>query len=351
MKNLFPESHKPKFSYILQYILFATFGSILTTLLALVVLWFISQHASVDIYLSFALKLLSLSIVFGALISVIIYRKFIAPLIELGKAMEKISGGNFDAKLKCSSRLTEVNKLYRHFNTMVTELSKIDTIQTDFISNVSHEFKTPLSAIEGYASLLQDSQLTAEMKDQYVEKIIYNTRRLSELVGNILLLNKVSNGSSSPKVSTYRLDEQIRQSILALEAKWTEREIDFDVDLPECEYTGCEILLGHVWTNLIDNAVKFSNQGGEISIRLTESDGGLIFSIHNYGEIIPAGEIRQVFNRFYQSEGSRKNEGSGLGLALVKTIINKCHGSISVQSSQETGTEFRVALPRNNKAA
>ena len=290
------------------------------------------------------LRVLLISILSGAAIAVGLSKIFVSPMMKLGDAMRKVAGGDFTVRLDCTSKIRDVREVYGSFNTMVKELGNTETLQTDFVSNVSHEFKTPINAIEGYASLLQDSQLTDEQKNAYIDKIIFNTRRLSDLVGNILLLSKVNNQTISLKASTFRLDEQVRQSILALESKWEKKEIEFDIDLDEIEHTGYENLLSHVWLNLIDNAVKFSPQNGQIRIRLKQLAGSVTFSIWDNGLPIPEADIDRIFNKFYQGDNSHASEGNGLGLALVRKIVAAAHGTINVTSSEDAGTEFVVAL-------
>jgi len=259
--------------------------------------------------------------------------------------MNKVAAGDFSIRLDCDSRQDDLTEVYSSFNTMVNELSQTDTLQTDFISNVSHEFKTPINAIEGYASLLNDSTLSDEEQKIYVDKIIFNTKRLSDLVGNVLLLSKLSNSAVQATSSLYRLDEQIRQSILALESRWTAKSIDFDIDLDETEYCGSESTMAHVWLNLIDNAIKFSNNGGEVKIRLHNQNDKAVFTVTNNGISIPESSLDRIFTKFYQCDTSRKSEGNGLGLALVKMILDAAKGSIYVKSTDEAGTEFKVILP------
>ena len=241
-------------------------------------MWLLNRRFGVWLGIPYMLRVLLISILSGAAIAVGLSKIFVSPMMKLGDAMRKVAGGDFTVRLDCTSKIRDVREVYGSFNTMVKELGNTETLQTDFVSNVSHEFKTPINAIEGYASLLQDSQLTDEQKNAYIDKIIFNTRRLSDLVGNILLLSKVNNQTISLKASTFRLDEQVRQSILALESKWEKKEIEFDIDLDEIEHTGYENLLSHVWLNLIDNAVKFSPQNGQIRIRLKQLAGSVTFS-------------------------------------------------------------------------
>ena len=335
---------RSKFNYGFIFSSAAFIGSLLSTALALAVVWLLNRRFGVWLGIPYMLRVLLISILSGAAIAVGLSKIFVSPMMKLGDAMRKVAGGDFTVRLDCTSKIRDVREVYGSFNTMVKELGNTETLQTDFVSNVSHEFKTPINAIEGYASLLQDSQLTDEQKNAYIDKIIFNTRRLSDLVGNILLLSKVNNQTISLKASTFRLDEQVRQSILALESKWEKKEIEFDIDLDEIEHTGYENLLSHVWLNLIDNAVKFSPQNGQIRIRLKQLAGSVTFSIWNNGLPIPEADIDRIFNKFYQGDNSHASEGNGLGLALVRKIVAAAHGTINVTSSEDAGTEFVVAL-------
>lgn len=339
---------RSKFNYGFIFSSAALVGSLLSTALAMFIVWLLNRRFGVWLGMPYTIRVLLISILSGAAIAVGLSKIFVSPMMKLGDAMRKVAGGDFSVRLDCTSKIRDVREVYGSFNTMVKELGNTETLQTDFVSNVSHEFKTPINAIEGYASLLQDSQLTDEQKNAYIDKIIFNTRRLSDLVGNILLLSKVNNQTISLKASTFRLDEQVRQSILALESKWEKKEIEFDIDLDEIEYTGYENLLSHVWLNLIDNAVKFSPQNGQIRIRLKQLDGSVTFSIWDNGLPIPEADIGRIFNKFYQGDNSHASEGNGLGLALVRKIVAAAHGTINVTSSEDAGTEFVVALPNSS---
>ena len=339
---------RSKFNYGFIFSSAALVGSLLSTALAMFIVWLLNRRFGVWLGMPYTIRVLLICILSGAAIAVGLSKIFVSPMMKLGDAMRKVAGGDFTVRLDCTSKIRDVREVYGSFNTMVKELGNTETLQTDFVSNVSHEFKTPINAIEGYASLLQDSQLTDEQKNAYIDKIIFNTRRLSDLVGNILLLSKVNNQTISLKASTFRLDEQVRQSILALESKWEKKEIEFDIDLDEIEYTGYENLLSHVWLNLIDNAVKFSPQNGQIRIRLKQLAGSVTFSIWDNGLSIPEADIGRIFNKFYQGDNSHASEGNGLGLALVRKIVAAAHGTINVTSSEDAGTEFVVALPNSS---
>lgn len=271
-------------------------------------------------------------------------KMLIDPIAKLRSAMREVADGDFKVEAKCESHIQDVQDIYDSFNSMVRELSTTETLQTDFISDVSHEFKTPINAIEGYASLLEGEPSPEEQR-AYVEKILFNTRRLSALTGNILLLSKLSNQSILPQKTQFRLDEQIRQAIVALEQMWSEKELGFEVELEETPFFGYESLLPHVWTNLIGNAVKFSPKGGEIRIKMMRTEGAVVFTIEDDGPGIVPGDEEHIFTKFYQSESSHGMEGNGLGLALVRQIVEMSGGSVDVRNLEAGGCRFTVRLP------
>ena len=280
-------------------------------------------------------------LIFNTLISGVITAflngKILAPITKLSQAMTKVSEGDFTQQL-------QISESCKSFNIMTKELRATELLQTDFVSNVSHEIKTPINAIEGYTTLLQGEELSRE-QEEYVEKILYNTRRLSGLVGNILLLSRLENQNIPMKKETYRLDEQIRQTILSLEEKWTEKEIEFQVDMENICYMGNEGLLMHIWINLLDNAIKFSPKKGIIAIRLKEEADGVVFVIADDGPGVSEKVRSRMFDKFYQADGSHKAEGNGLGLALVKRILDLHDGTIDVKNRDDGGCEFSVRLP------
>ena len=295
------------------------------------------------------LLLLDLSIVslaVGSVVTLIVSKYFFAPMKKLGQAMERVADGDFDVRLEGKSSSKEIMEVYSGFNMMANELSATEILQTDFVSNVSHEFKTPINAIEGYATLLQDSENLSPTQQAYVDKIVYNTSRLSTLVGSILLLSKLENQQIPTGQTCYRLDEQIRHSIVALEPAWEKKDVEFDVELARTEYVGSEPMMRHVWDNLISNAIKFSPQGGIVRMRLEKGEKGLIFTISDQGPGISEEAQKHIFDKFYQADSSHKQEGNGLGLALVKRILAMENGNIRVANQKTGGACFTVTLPK-----
>jgi signal transduction histidine kinase len=243
-----------------------------------------------------------------------------------------------------SSQLEEVQTTFRNFNAMVGQLNSISTLSNDFVANVSHEFKTPLSTIEGYAMLLQDPSLNEEERQDCIEKILTQTQRLTTLVGNILLLSKIESKELADQYSTFRLDEQIRQSIVALESAWVAKDIELDVELQRVSYLGNEPMMRHVWDNLISNAIKFSPPGGRVSLRLIREQDKLIFTVEDQGPGLSPESQKHIFDKFYQADTSHKQEGNGLGLALTKRILAIEKGHVVSENIPEGGCRFTVTL-------
>ena len=290
------------------------------------------------------LYLVVVSLFVGVLVTVLLSRLFFAPIKRMRQAMARVAEGDFDTKLYTRSNSREIRDIYAGFNLMTDELRSMEVLQTDFVSNVSHEFKTPLGAIEGYSTLLQDCDNLTPQQREYVDKIIFNTQRLSSLTGSILLLSKLENQQIPTGQSSFSLDEQIRQTIVTLEPVWAPKDIEFDVDMAAVQYFGNEPLMRHVWSNLLSNAAKFSPQGEEIHIGLSRKEGEILFWIRDFGPGIPQESMNHIFSRFYQADSSHKQEGNGLGLALVDKILRLEGGSITAENCPDGGCKFTVTL-------
>ena len=287
------------------------------------------------------------SLVIALIATHFLSKMFFDPIKELREGMQKIADGNFDTRFETKSTSDEIQEVFAGFNMMAQELGSTEILQTDFVSNVSHEFKTPINAIEGYTMLLQSTENIDETENEYIEKILFNTRRLSSLVSNILLLSKLENKSIQTHREKYALDEQIREDILALESLWEPKDIEFDVDLDAVRYYGNKNVLHHVWSNLLSNAIKFSPNGGTIKMRLYKENEKIVFLIEDNGPGLSEEAKKHLFDKFYQADTSHKEEGNGLGLALVKNIVSLCDGEISAENLDVGGCRFTVTLPIN----
>ena len=281
----------------------------------------------------------------AALLSMIMSRVVLAPVARLSAASRQIAGGDFDLNLTYEGAIEEYRDTYQSFNTMARELSTIETLRSDFIANVSHEFKTPLTTIEGYAMLLQDQELSAEERADCAQRILDSAGRLSGLVTNMLMLSKLEQQTTAVEKAPFWLDEQIRQVMVGLEPVWGPKELQLELDLPPVKFNGNESLLYHVWSNLLSNAVKFSPKGAPLTVTLKEQGGRVTFSVTDRGPGMSEDVQRHIFDKFYQGDSSRKQEGSGLGLPLAKRVAQLCGGSITVQSKPGAGSTFTVTLP------
>lgn len=329
-----------------RLILIVMVALIFIVLLVALLNLFIHGVLQIEYRMPLVLEYLIFCIVIGAIVSSILGKLIFKPLYELEEAMEKVADGDYDVRLNEDSKIREIHEVYAGFNLMTKQLQGTEILQTDFVSNVSHEFKTPINAIEGYATLLQDEEHTSsEERTEYVGKILQNSKRLSHLVSDILLLSKVDNEAIQEKQTTFRLDEQIRQAIVLLEPEWTKKNIEFDVEMEEIEITANESLLYHVWYNLLSNAIKFDpDEGGIVRIYLVRRNKQVIFEVEDNGPGVPEESKKRIFDKFYQGEGAHKYEGNGLGLALVKKILNLTNGEVAVENLSGGGARFTVVL-------
>lgn len=293
------------------------------------------------------LQVILFSILIALVSSFFFSKTLFSPIKEMCKGMQEIADGNFAIRLKTKSTSDEIQEMFAGFNMMAKELASTEILQSDFVSNVSHEFKTPINAIEGYTMLLQGTENIDDIGNEYIEKILFNTKRLSSLVSNILLLSKIENQSIHTHNECYSLDEQIREDILALEHMWEPKSIEFDVELDTIKFNGAKNLMHHVWCNLISNAIKFSPRGSTLTIRLVKSEGKIQFSVADCGPGISEEAKKHLFDKFYQADTSHKEEGNGLGLALVKKIISLIGADISAENIPTGGCMFKVTLYEN----
>ena len=285
-----------------------------------------------------------ISLVFGLLVSAYISTKFLQPVNELKRMTTRVAKGDFTVQIEKIPD-NEFGEFIEDFNTMVKELRKNEMLKNDFVSNVSHEFKTPLAIIEGYVTLLQDPLLSEENREKYTSIVIEATKKLSTLVNNVLKISRIDNRKITINNEEYSLDEQIREAILFYEEEWTLKNIDFDIDLEEVSIIGDKNLLVNVWNNLINNAIKFSNKNSTIFINLVRENNNAVVTIKDQGCGINEEDVPYIFDKFFQSDKSHKSNGNGLGLTLVKEIIDLSKGSILVESKRDVGTTFKIFLP------
>ena len=293
----------------------------------------------------FLINFTIVSIVIGTVFSMIVGRRFLAPVIEISEATKKVARGDFSVVLSEETRGEETRTMAHNFNIMTQELAHTEMFHNDFIENVSHEFKTPLSAIEGYVTLLQKKDLSEEKRAEYTARILFNTNRLSTLTGNILLLSRLENQGIEVSKELFSLDEQLRETILILEHQWIEKNIDLEIDLDTVDYCGSKELLGQVWQNIIGNAVKFAPQNGNIRILLRTHLSQIKVSVTDNGSGMSPEVMAHIYEKFYQGDSSRSSLGNGLGLTLARRIIDLHNGSMKASSEVGRGTTITVTLP------
>ena len=265
------------------------------------------------------------------------------PVQVLTRAHEKVQEGDFTVRLP-DNQPGEMGELMRSFNDMTEALGSTAYLQKDFISSISHEFKTPIASIRGFAKLLQMPGLTEEQRTEYINLIAQESDRLSRLSETLLRLSALEQQTALASLTSFPLDEQLRQVILRLEPAWSHKDIGWQLDMEEIAITSDQELLNQVWVNIIQNAIKFSPEGSDIEVRVFRADNAIV-EIQDHGCGMSEEAQKRIFDKFYQADKSRKQEGVGLGLSLVKRIVDMLGGTVSVQSQEGEGSTFRVELP------
>lgn len=284
----------------------------------------------------------------GTIISSVVSYHLLRPLRELIAATKTVAKGDFSVQLKSEDQIGEMAELIDSFNLMTRELGGIEMFRSDFINTFSHEFKTPIVSIRGFAKQLKNENLTAEERQEYTDIIIAESERLTKLSANILMLSKLEHQTILSDQTEFSLAEQIRSDILLLEKQWSKKNLDIDPDLAEVMYYGNAEILSQLWVNLLSNAIKFTPDGGKIEIVLTQDSDHVKIVVRDNGVGMSAETLPHVFEKFYQGDRSHAAEGNGLGLSLVKRIVELCGGSISIESEEGNGTSVYVALPKQD---
>lgn len=288
-------------------------------------------------------------IIIGTAISLITSGRIMRKIKNISDGMAEISKGNFTVRVNETDKAnmpSEFGELERSFNKMASDLEGIEMFRNDFINNFSHEFKTPIVSIRGFARQLQNPNLTDSEREEYISIIISESERLTKMSSNILLLTKLENQQIVSEKTSFSLDEQIRRCILLLEKDWDRKNIEFNLDgLNEAKYTFNEEMMSHVWINLLSNAIKFSPDGGSIKVELDAIDGKIICAVTDEGEGMSEETCSRIFEKFYQGDKSHSGSGNGIGLNIVSRIVTLAGGEVKVSSTKDVGSRFEVHLP------
>lgn len=290
------------------------------------------------------LYMIAFVILVGTILSAFFSRYITRPYHALNEATKKVAAGDFSIRIEPKGP-REVKEMAASFNTMAKELSSIETLRNDFVGNVSHEFKTPVSSIKGFAKLAKKKSISAETREEYLDFIVREADRLANLTGNILLLSRLEQQEIASPKNDFLLDEQLRHALLLLEPQWSKKDIDVSTALANAPYNGYEELLIQVWVNLIGNAIKFSGEGSKIEVSLSKCGDRYIVKIADTGIGMSEETIGHIFDKFFQGDKSHSEEGNGLGLSLVRRIVDMSEGELSVESVIGSGTTVAVTLP------
>lgn len=294
------------------------------------------------------LAMAGISLVLGSAIVVLLGKFPLKPINKLVNGMNSLAAGNYKTRISFRGPIGHhptFNEIAESFNKLACELESTEMLRSDFINNFSHEFKTPIVSMAGFAKLLKKGNLTEEQRRQYLDAIEEESMRLSYMATNVLNMNKIDMQTILTDVTEFNVSEQIRSAVLLLEVKWMKKDIDLQIDFDEYTIEANEELMKQVWINLIDNAIKFSPVGGTVSLDISNEGGALHVRIGNSGDCIPADKLDKIFNKFYQADESHAPEGNGIGLAIVKKVVDLHGGSVDVSSTDDR-TTFSLLLPK-----
>jgi len=331
------------FSFCIFCILAITISIFLTTVLVLAQMGYLTDITSASQSLPIIFSAIA-SLPIGALLTMVLVHIPLKPVNRLVNSMKRLSEGHFDERVELGS-IRVYRELADSFNTLAGELEHTEMLRSDFINHFSHEFKTPIVSIRGFARILQRGGLSREEEQEYLDIIVEESTRLSSMATNVLHLTKVENQSILTDVTEFNLSEQLRRCILMLEKKWTDKELSIEAVFGEHSICANEPLLKEVWLNLLDNAIKFSPVSARVHVQLHPAGDSLAVTIANHGPVIPEEQSKRLFDKFWQGDASHASEGAGVGLSIVRQAVRLHKGSIDVESTAEN-TAFTVTLPK-----
>ena len=303
-----------------------------------------------DVYITGGIGLVLLITVFfmiSVVIAMLVFYRFnqlfLIPLNDLSSALKQVEKGNYNVEVSTNVQVRELRRLMFGFNQMTKEISSVELLKKEFISYFSHEFKTPITSIRGFSRQIKERELDELKQKEYIDIIYRESDRLIRMSSNVLMLTKLEHQQSLTGVSTYRLDEQIRRTILLFEKEWTGKELVLDLDLDELEINSNEEMIKQIWVNVIGNAIHYSNLRGKLKIGCKKDGKFAKVKIRDYGVGMADIVRERIFEKFYQ--GDKSHDGNGLGMSIVKRILDLCNGKIIIKSQIGKGTTVVVYLP------
>jgi signal transduction histidine kinase len=315
---------------------------------------FYQGEVTVKVAVIISLLVCLLVMIIGSVIMWFGSRYLIKPIIKLRDGFRQVTEGNFQVDIKRNTRyrgnyqyMNEIDELTENFNRMVKELNNMDYMRKDFMSNVSHEVKTPVAAITGLTEILLDGELSKEEQKEYLGLVNEQSIRLSNLCENMLRLSRLDNQEIVPQDDNVQIDEQIRKTVILLSERWQEKNMEFHLNLESSQIRSNKDLLSQVWMNLIDNAVKYSDAGKRIWIKESSYENEIVVVIKDEGIGIDRDKKERIYDKFYQCDESHKKKGNGLGLSIVNRIVTMLSGTIQCESERKKGTTFIVRIPNH----
>lgn len=278
----------------------------------------------------------------------LINRVLIVPIHRIIAAMKQLAIGNFDVRIHLDNgfHTREIIEFSQSYNKAAEELGSVEILRKDFINNFSHEFKTPIISIKGFAQLLKDGDIPKEEMDEYLTIMINESDRLSYLATSILELSKIESTKATMEKEIFHISEQIRQTLVMMEAKCDAKELNLALELEDAQYEGNRSFLNHIWMNILDNAIKFSPHQSTISVQLRNQQEMIVFEVQDQGSGMNEETIAHIFDQFYQGDTSHASEGNGLGMTLVQKVLLLHDGQIHINSTPNQGTTITVTLPK-----
>jgi len=349
MKN---KMHIDKITYknIMRWLRFQTIFILVSSMISFcIVEWGINNYQMSLNLLFKSLGLIIPMVLCITVINTILGRWMAKQATELADGLAKAITGNYHTKLD-PTKSTIFAVAYNNFNKLEEELKKANTLQDEFVNNYSHEFKTPITSIKGFAELLLEENIDEKTRNTYLKIIIEESEKLTNLANSSILLTKLDSHDIIPNKKNYSLDEQIRKCIIVLEPEYSKKKLNLICDLENITYFGNEEIMKHLWMNLINNAIKYTKKDGTISIKLKETSKTIIFTICDSGIGMTKEQIKNIFNKFYQVDKSKTTSGLGLGLTIVNRIVQLVKGKIEAESILNKGSIFKVTIPKSKES-